>query len=179
MDDRQKILISPQTKVAELLDAFPELEAVLIEIAPPFKKLRNPVLRRTVARVTSLSQAARVGNVPIADLVRRLRQAVGQPEYESGASAGGSAAATSPPRPDWLDRSRVTETIDARPMIDAGEQPLGMVMQTLGRLSGEQILELITPFEPAPLIDTARKQGYQVWTTKQGADDFRTYFMRG
>ena len=33
--------ITPQTKVAELLDAYPELEDVLVEMAPPFKKLRN------------------------------------------------------------------------------------------------------------------------------------------
>jgi hypothetical protein len=55
MTETPNKLITPQTKVGELLDAFPELENVLIQIAPPFKKLRNPILRRTVARVTRLS----------------------------------------------------------------------------------------------------------------------------
>ena len=40
-----RLLIVETTKVAVLLDAYPELEGVLIGIAPPFKKLRNPVLR--------------------------------------------------------------------------------------------------------------------------------------
>jgi len=31
--------ILPSTKVAALLDRYPQLEEVLIELAPPFKKL--------------------------------------------------------------------------------------------------------------------------------------------
>ena len=62
--EADRIDITPQTKVGELLTAYPELEDLLIEIAPAFKKLRKPVLRRTVAKVTSLAQAARVGRWP-------------------------------------------------------------------------------------------------------------------
>ncbi len=58
MITQNKLIITPQTKVKELLDAYPELEPVLIDMAPAFKKLRNPVLRRTIARVTSIKQAA-------------------------------------------------------------------------------------------------------------------------
>jgi hypothetical protein len=39
--------------------------------------LKNPKLRRTVARVTSLQQAALVGGIKMEDLVNRLRKAVG------------------------------------------------------------------------------------------------------
>ncbi|MEO2194672.1 MAG: DUF1858 domain-containing protein [bacterium] len=46
---QKNLEITPSTKVAELLAAYPELEAVLIGMAPPFKKLKNPVLRRSVA----------------------------------------------------------------------------------------------------------------------------------
>ena len=45
------MVISPKTKVGELLDAYPELESVLMEMSPAFEKLKNPILRRTVARV--------------------------------------------------------------------------------------------------------------------------------
>ena len=50
----KEVEITSQTKVAELLEHFPELEETLIAMAPPFKKLRNPVLRRSVAKVASL-----------------------------------------------------------------------------------------------------------------------------
>jgi hypothetical protein len=43
--------IGPETTVGALLEAYPELERVLMEMAPAFAKLRNPVVRRTVAKV--------------------------------------------------------------------------------------------------------------------------------
>ncbi len=36
--------ITEATRIAPLLDAFPQLEDTLIEMAPPFRKLRNPLL---------------------------------------------------------------------------------------------------------------------------------------
>ncbi len=56
-DGANRPAITPDLKLGDLLDAYPELEDVLIEIAPAFRKLRNPVLRRTVAKLTSLRQA--------------------------------------------------------------------------------------------------------------------------
>ncbi len=67
--------ITPDTKVGALLEAYPELEEHLIACAPAFAKLRNPLLRRTVAKVATLEQAARVGGIGVRDLVRRLREA--------------------------------------------------------------------------------------------------------
>jgi hypothetical protein len=72
-------MITPSTKVADLLKRYPELEDLLISMAPPFRKLKNPVLRRSVAKVASLSQAAAVARLPVADVVNKLRSAVGQP----------------------------------------------------------------------------------------------------
>ena len=37
----EPLLITPQTKVGELLETYPELEEVLVALAPPFKKLRK------------------------------------------------------------------------------------------------------------------------------------------
>jgi hypothetical protein len=73
-----QLIITPKTKVLDLIENYPELEAVLIACAPAFKKLKNPLLRKTVARITSLQQAAAVGNVKVEDLVNRLRQGAGQ-----------------------------------------------------------------------------------------------------
>ena len=55
--------ITPETKVAQLLEDHPALEEVLVSLAPAFSKLRNPVLRRTIARVTTLKRAAEVRNM--------------------------------------------------------------------------------------------------------------------
>lgn len=176
--DENYLLITPQTKVEELLKVYPQLEEVLICAAPVFKKLRNPILRKTVAKVTSLTQAARVGGIPVVELVRRLRQEIGQPEFADAiqdmASGGGT---TEPPR--WYDESKIQETLDARPMLDSGQQPIGIVLRELDRLEDGQIYELITPFEPAPLIDKAKAKGLSVWVRTVGAGEYRTYFLSG
>ncbi|MCP5064426.1 MAG: DUF1858 domain-containing protein, partial [Ignavibacteriae bacterium] len=82
MTINNKPQITPETKVGDLLDNYPELEEKLIEIAPPFRRLKNKVLRKTVAKITTLKQAAKVGNIPLSDLVNKLRGAAGQLEIE-------------------------------------------------------------------------------------------------
>jgi len=49
-----KLIITPDVKVAELLREYPQLEDKLIEIAPVFVKLKNPILRKTISKVTTL-----------------------------------------------------------------------------------------------------------------------------
>jgi hypothetical protein len=172
-----KLLITPQTKVGELLNAYPALESVLVEVAPAFEKLRNPILRRTVARVTSLAQAARVGGVSVIELVQRLRREVGQPEFDTGEPQTESGCA-SDAAPVWFDETKITKRLDARPMIDAGEQPIGRVLREIDSLGADEIYELTTPFEPAPLIDKARSKGFVVWSRAVTRNDHRTYFRR-
>ncbi len=119
----RSMIISPETKVGDLLDAYPEAEAALIAIAPKFKALKNPVLRRTVAKVATLEQAARVADMPVNELVRSLRQALGQDagEIESGGAGCGRRR-----RCAGLDRrrrqARVRRRRHARAGRDSGRQ---------------------------------------------------------
>jgi hypothetical protein len=161
-------------KVGALLEAYPELENVLIELAPAFAKLRNPVLRRTVAKVTTLRQAARVGGLSLGDMIRSLRSAAGfQEEWRED---GGDESEQI--RPAWLDSVRVTEVYDAREEIEAGGQPLPTVLAALKRLKPGEGYALVTPFTPAPMIDKARELGFQAWSEQQGSEEFRTTFRR-
>jgi hypothetical protein len=78
MENSEKIIITPRTKVMQLIETWPQLEDVLIGYVPAFSKLKNPVLRKTVARIATLQQAASVGNVKVEDLINHLRKEVGQ-----------------------------------------------------------------------------------------------------
>jgi hypothetical protein len=174
MDAGHKLDITPKTKVGELLAEYPHLEETLIEIAPAFKKLRNPILRKTIAKVTSLRQAAKVGNVSLGEMINRLRREAGLAEApDLSADSSDEEAA----RPEWADDSIVVSTIDARPMLDAGEQPLGKVMSALNKLAQGETLVLITPFVPAPIIDKAKDKGFKVWCYHPEEEEVRTYFM--
>jgi hypothetical protein len=58
-----KIMITPRTRVGDLLYAYPQLENVLIDMSSAFEKLKNLILRNTIARVATLSQVAAVGGL--------------------------------------------------------------------------------------------------------------------
>lgn len=92
-----KLIITPKTKISDLLDAYPQLEDVLISLAPPFTKLRNPLLRKTIGRVTSLSQAAAVGGLKVEELVNVLRKETGQSELSDFAQTQTAYISQKPP----------------------------------------------------------------------------------
>jgi len=164
--------ITPDTRIGELLDAYPELEAVLIRMAPAFSRLSNPVLRKTVARVATLKQAAAIGGVPVPRMVSELRRAVG---FQETTPTGEGTAGQPEEKPSWYRPECVVETMDARPMLEAGEPPVSAVLKGPRQLAPGQCFELITPFLPAPLVDVAKKQGFDAWWIEQESL-FRTYF---
>ena len=62
---KNELIITPKTKVLQVIEAYPQLEEVLIGYVPAFVKLKNPILRKTVARIATLQQAAAIGNVKV------------------------------------------------------------------------------------------------------------------
>ncbi len=168
--------IEPSTKIAALLDRYPELENVLIEMAPPFKKLRNPILRRSVAKVASLRQAAAAGRVPVDQLVNRLRAEVGQESVASGDGVDTDSYFSS--QPDWFDRTKIVASIDEREPSDPDKMTVVAVLQRATRLQQTEIVELITTFLPAPGIDIMKGKGFLVWSVQEKNGLIRTYFSK-
>lgn len=167
--------IVPETKIGALLERFPQLEKTLMEMAPPFKQLRNPILRKTIARIASLSQAAAVGKVSLTDMINKLRAEAGiqekfAPDLEEGV--------LSSEMPSWISESRIVTTLDARPLLEAGEQPVQRVLKECKDLKPGDVYVLITPFLPAPLIENAQKQGFLAWAKEEEKGVFKTYLMR-
>lgn len=172
--------ITPRTTVADLLAAHPELEQVLIDTAPAFTALRNPMLRRTIARVATLQQAAAVGGVPLDALIRTLRAAAGQsdadaevfaePAHEQSRFEAGEGGLSAPP-----PESAIVDRLDAREMLARGEHPMALVFERVALLGSGEVFELQTPFHPAPLVDKLRDRGYDVHSERRSEDDHRTY----
>ena len=166
--------IQPTTKVAALLEHYPELEDVLIGMAPPFRKLKNPLLRRSVGKVASLKQAAAVGRLPVLDMVNRLRVAVGQAPLDPEPTPEQDPYFQS--RPPWFDASRIVDSIDEGD-VDPDVMPLKPLVRRAVALEQGEILELVTTYLPAPGIDIMRKRGFLVWACdEQGA--VKTYISK-
>jgi uncharacterized protein (DUF2249 family) len=171
----EKLIITPKTKIYDLLEAFPELEEILISSAPEFKKLKNPILRKTIARITNISQAATIGGLNVEELVNRLREKAGQGNIEQLDDTGMKYLTVCP---DWFEKEAVVATIDVREMLNRDEQPVHEVLAAIKRLNENEILEIIAPFIPAPLIDKTLSLEYKHWLNKKGEGDFRVYFSK-
>lgn len=170
-----KMEVTPETKVAALLDAYPELEDVLIKLAPPFKKLKNPLLRRSVARVASLRQAASAARLPVEDLVNDLRAAVGQAPLTA---EGGNDQEYLRDHPEWFDATKINASITEGENDDPDKMTIATLLPLANALGPDEIVELVTSFVPAPGIDILRKKGFEVWSVQGTGEEIRTYVAR-
>lgn len=168
-----KLIITPRTKVMELLEAYPELEQLLINTVPAFEKLKNPILRKTVARITTLQQAAAVGGVKTEDLINKLRKAAGQEHMEDIQDAGFVTI-----QPGWYREEKIVKTLDVREMLAAGEHPVNQVLADVKELKEGQIYLMIAPFLPAPLIEKAASLNAKHWVDQIDGELFYVYFCK-
>ena len=173
---RNRVNITPDTKVAELLKDYPELEGTILQFSPSFAALKNPVLRRTVARVTSLQQAAKVANVDIVEMVNALRAAAGLSSLEENFcpdsdNSGVPVSSEAPTTP-------VTHTLDVRPIIAAGDHPKNAVVVEAAKQSPGKSMKLISPFPPKPVIELIQKKGYKVTMLAPEKGVVRTFVER-
>ena len=180
------LIITPKTRILDLIEAYPELEQKLFEMSPAFRKLQNPILRKTVARVTTLQQAALVGNIPVERMINELRRAAGQEHLEDRAEGRGQKAENQEEvKRDMkeksetdFDLSKISMSLDAREMLNRGEHPVAQVMADLHTLPAGDVYELVAPFYPAPLIDKAAGIGFDHRVEQKGAEEFKVYFRR-
>lgn len=170
---KNELIITPKTKVLQLIETYPQLEDVLIEYVPAFKKLKNPVLRKTVARIATLQQAASIGNVKVEDLINRLRKDVGQSSFAE--SAGNEYNFI---QPAWFDEKKINTEFDVREMLAAGEHPVNQVIADLNKMQAGSIYKLLAPFLPAPLVDKASSLKLQHWVVKESEEEFVIYFYK-
>lgn len=173
MENMKNVIISPKTKVLQLIETWPQLEDVLIGYVPAFKKLKNPVLRKTVAKITTLQQAAAIGNVKVEDLVNRMRKEVGQELIGESAESIYNTK-----RPHWMDENNVHKELDARKMLAAGEHPVNQVMADLKQLPAGKIYKLLAPFLPAPLIDKASSLSVEHWLNEISGTEYEIWFYK-
>jgi len=185
MNDKPQLLICkymtekpdiiPTIKIRELIDAYPWLEETLVEMVPEFGKLKNPLLRNTVARITTLQQAAIIGKVDLGILINQLRKKAGLSEADSVSTLSVDKIKADH---NWFNEANIKDTLDARPMLAAGRHPMDEVFDRLSKMNSGGILKLITGFVPEPLIEKAIEKGYKAYALEETTDLVSTYFYK-
>jgi len=180
-------LITEETTIYEIVTNYPELKEVLLQISPKFKNLQNPVMLNTVAKITSVSKAAKVGGVFANEMLLKLNEALGlgeeylahvksnipkmQAEFMRKQAQKGEAAAE---KPAWMEKAGGFETIDVRSL---GE-PFGLITGKVTELSKGQGIHMVQSFEPAPLIAYVSGLGCGIFVEKKQEDEVHIFFYK-
>lgn len=166
--------ITPETNIGDLLKTYPQLEDELIKMAPPFKKLKDPFLRRGIGTVASLKHVSTVGNIPINQLIKKINEALGNQTSETSYTVDEYYT----PQPSWFSKDMVAVTIVEDEREDKNNMTLVEVNRRARDVKEGEILELVTDFLPAVGIDVMRKKGYESWSIITDSGITKTYFKQ-
>ncbi len=167
--------ISANTKIATLLKHNASALEAIISITPKFEKLRNPLLRKLMAGRTSIGMASKISGCNVEDFFVKLAPLgfevddVNMPVNEAKPHL---PAFFNSLKPDQI------QELDVRPIIDAGEDPLSLIVKSAKNIQQGEILKIINSFEPTPLLSLLKRQGFDHYVDT--IDDYvvETYFYK-
>jgi len=170
------MILNANTKIAAVLKGHPGALEAIISISPKFTKLRNPILRKLMAGRTSLAMAARVGGCSVNDFFEKL-QPLG---FEIDTSVQPSEINDMKAMPQLLKdiSPQRLVSLDVRPILAAGADPLTLILGKVKELREGQVLEIINTFEPRPLMGLLKKQGFDSYAAIIKNDLVKTYFFK-
>lgn len=169
-------------RVSAVLARDERLVEVFVRHSPHFAKLRNRSLRRVMARLVSIEDAARIASVPVEALVRDLNAALGvasgpvrvpPPGRPVPGQDGAPAAGTGAHPVDWP----VVE-VDVREDLRMGREPFSRIMGAVAGLAPGDVLHLRAIFEPAPLFAVMARRGFAHESLSHARDDWSVWFWR-
>lgn len=150
---------------------------VLLAASPSFSHLRNPLLRKTMAKLATVEHAARVARIDPQDLLTRLNAALAG-EAVPDEPIRRTDAPVEPTLPLSLARLSAEEIVecDVRADLRAGREPLNTIMAAARRVGPGQALRLRAIFEPVPLYPVLARKGFTHFTERVADDDWCVWF---
>lgn len=169
--------IQASDKLQSLFERDERLIDVIASHSPQLAKLRNSPMRRIMARVTTVAQAARLCNMSADSLVHDLNQVLGIDTATDASPVAVEAPADaddSSPLPSFASAVE----LDVRDELTKGGEPFSRIMAAVAALGAGEVLHLRAPFEPVPLFGVMEKRGFGHKTEKHADDDWSVWFFR-
>lgn len=142
--------------------------------SPSLARLRVPGLRRIMARLMTVAQAARLGDTEPDLLVAELNRALGIADADASPTPTPDRRDTMP-APTRSDAPFVE--LDVRDDLRNGREPFSRIMATVAALNDGEGLCLRATFEPVPLFTVMQMRGYGHRAEELGPDDWRVWFF--
>jgi uncharacterized protein (DUF2249 family) len=173
--------IGPADRVSDVLARDESLVDVFVRHSPHFEKLRNRGLRRVMAALVTVEQAARVAGVGVDVLLRDLNGALaGDAAAEAHGTEGRSTDGVSTVPAAAKRPAELPEIeLDLREDMRAGREPFSRIMAAVHALGDHRALRLRTIFEPVPLFAVLARRGFVYESRQHAPDDWSVWFWRG
>ena len=168
-------IINANTKIATLLKGHPDAMEAIISIDSKFSKLRNPLLRKVLAGRTSIAMASKIAGCKVEDFFNKLRP-LGF-EIDSDTKAVVEEKKGLPTFITSLSKNQIID-LDVRGFLDAGKDPLTLILDKVKSIKAGEALKVINTFEPFPLIIMLKKQGFETYADVISSDLVETYFFK-
>jgi uncharacterized protein (DUF2249 family) len=169
------MIITANTKIAQVLKANAKALDAIISISPKFEKLRNPLLRKVMAGRTSLFAASKFGGCSIDDFYKKL-EPLGF-EIDKNVKVTETGKKHIPPFITGLTKDKVVD-LDVRSIIASGSDPLNIILDKIKIIEPGHVLKIINSFEPTPLISMLNKKGFETYVDEITKDQIETYFYK-
>ena len=166
--------VQASDKLQSLFERDERLIDVIASHSPQLAKLRHSPMRRIMARVTTVAQAARVCKMNVESLVNELNGVLGIRSANISASPVAATSDDSTPLPPFTS---VVE-LDVRDELEKGGEPFSRIMAAVAGLGDDAVLYLRAPFEPVPLFGVMEKRGFGHKAEQHADDDWSVWFFR-
>lgn len=168
--------INADTKIATILKQNSAALEAIISITPKFEKLRNPILRKLMAGRTSIAMASKISGCSINDFFEKL-EPLGFNIDKAAQQVINKEKQHLPTFFNLLKPDQIID-FDVRPIIDANEDPLSLIVKKVKNIQPGQALKIVNSFEPTPLILLLKKQGFESYVDVIDDQKVETYFYK-
>jgi uncharacterized protein (DUF2249 family) len=173
----QALPVTASDRVSDVLARDESLVEVFVRQAPHFAKLRNRAMRKVMARLVTVEQAARTANVSADDLVTELNAALGIPTAPPSTAAR-ERSTIAAEEPLVHPASAHVIEVDVRDDLRSGREPFSRIMSAIASLADREVLHLRAIFEPVPLFSVLGKRGFAHESQSHADDDWSVWFWR-
>ena len=165
--------INEHTKISSIIKMHESALDAIISISPKFEKLRNPILRKLMADRASIQMACKVASCSVEEFFNKLRPLGFVCSYSNIEERTKENTI-----PDFIKLITTTNLIelDVRPILSNGQDPLNKILNTINNANKNSIIKIINSFEPSPLIELLKKQGFEYYIEKISNEQINTYF---
>lgn len=170
------MIINADTKIASILKQDPAAMEAIISINSKFEKLRNPLVRKIMAARTSIRMASKISGNSLEDFYSKL-ELLG---FEIDKTIPGDTNEERPKVPAFFNALKPEQIVefDVRPIIDANEDPLSLIVKKIKSILPGQVFKIINSFEPTPLILLLKKQDFESYVNVVNDQMVETYFYK-